>query len=125
MGPSLLYSPSYGDEMQQSCDAQASMASDSGSLHSLPAYSYLAKPFEPPGGQALGRSKPVLQPCASKDALSEGGSGPQTPSNADLLAPEGPAMPLSGSTPAGIGFSQRFSSLACGMLPCSRSQALT
>ena len=77
------------------------MASDSGSLHSLPAYSYLAKPFEPPSGQASGRSKPVLQPRASKDAMSEGSSKPQTPSNADLSAPEEPVMPLSGSNAAG------------------------
>lgn len=78
------------------------MASDSGSLHSLPAYSYLAKPFEPPSGQALGMSKPVLQPRTSKDAVSEGSSKPQTPSNADLPAPEGPVMPLSGSNAAGM-----------------------
>ena len=77
------------------------MAADSGSLHSLPAYSYLAKPFEPPGGQALGRSKPSLQPRASRDAASEGSSSPHTPPHADLAAPEGPAMPLSAPNAAG------------------------
>ena len=61
------------------------MLSDSGSLHSLPAYSYLAKPFEPPGGQASGSTHFPTQPRPSKDAPSEISSRAETATGAEAL----------------------------------------
>ena len=104
----LCIPPAFLVWRMMSSDMQASMASDSGALHSLPAYSYLAKPFQPPGGQDPRREKPSLRPCASADAAPKGGAGPQTPSEAALAASAGLAMCTSAHHTAGVPRRQTF-----------------
>ena len=82
---------SPGHEDRAACLSQH----DSGSLHSLPAYSYLAKPFEPPGSAAADRSRqhvPACVGCADESAGSQGSSRMHTPSGSVHL-------PTPGSTP--------------------------
>jgi len=77
------------------------MLSGSGSLHSLPAYSYLAKPFEPPGGQASSRPHFSTQPRPSKDAPCESSSRAETATGPEALPQQEAVKLRSASDTAG------------------------
>ena len=105
-----------------------SMLPDSASLHRLPAYSYLAKPFEPPGSQASHKHKQSTAPsrAAARDAASDGGSSRAgTPtSSATEKAPKqvaaslGAAMSAASSTAlAGMSQAQIIASLPEHLMP--------
>ena len=132
--------PSMGCRMRakHSAPLQGSMLPDSASLHSLPAYSYLAKPFEPPGSQAPHKHKHYAAPsrAAARDAASDGGSSRAgTPmDSATEKAPKQAAASVGAAASAasiavlaGMSQAQLFASLPEHLMPprpASRMSAL-